>query len=328
MESEVRFAALSRSPGFPIPVPTTLFADYERESGTGILITERITYGCNGIERHYAKCTDYAMPQPVEHYRALVTALATLAGAHKAGRLPEPVTAAFPVDLTAASVGEPPPLTPERIERQLERYRQFATAYPSLLPANVRSPAFADRLSSEVFEVACHADEIWQFLAHQPSLIALCHWNANVDNAWFWRDRDDQLRCGLLDWGCVSQLNVAMAIWGALCSAEIRLWDDHLDELLALFVTKYWGSGGPALAAAEIKDHIVLYAVLMGITWLLDVPAYLRSRLPVTVTDRQHPLIAADEPVRARLQMFTNFLNVWESHDVCALLDRISRVRI
>ena len=38
MESEVRFASLSREPGFPITVPATQFADYHRETGTGLLI--------------------------------------------------------------------------------------------------------------------------------------------------------------------------------------------------------------------------------------------------------------------------------------------------
>ena len=30
-------------------------------------------------------------------------------------------------------------------------------------------------------------------------MIALCHWNANIDNAWFWREPDGALRCGLID---------------------------------------------------------------------------------------------------------------------------------
>ena len=80
MEPEVRFASLSRVPGFPIAVPGVLFGNYQRRSGTGLLITERIRFGANGIERQYHKCLDYEMPEPVAHYRALLTALARLAG--------------------------------------------------------------------------------------------------------------------------------------------------------------------------------------------------------------------------------------------------------
>ncbi|MDT5225894.1 MAG: hypothetical protein QOG19_3301, partial [Mycobacterium sp.] len=97
MEPEVRFAALSRSPGFPIAVPSVLFGDYHRETGTGILITERIQYGDNGIEPQYHNCLDYEMPEPVAHYRALLTALARLAGTHRSGRLAANLTAHFPL---------------------------------------------------------------------------------------------------------------------------------------------------------------------------------------------------------------------------------------
>ena len=78
MEPEVRLASLSRAPGFPIAVPSVLFGDYQRQTGTGILITERIQFGDNGIERQYHKCLDYEMPEPLEHYRALLSALARL----------------------------------------------------------------------------------------------------------------------------------------------------------------------------------------------------------------------------------------------------------
>lgn len=113
MESEVRFASLSRAPGFPIAVPRPLFADYHRDTGTGILITERILFGRNGTERQYHKCRDDEMPEPLAHYRALLTALGRLVGYHRSGRLPADTAAEFPVDLQAATVGERAPVNPE-----------------------------------------------------------------------------------------------------------------------------------------------------------------------------------------------------------------------
>ena len=65
MESEVKFASSSLAPGFPIAVPRTLFADYHRATGTGILISQRIAFGANGIEPQYHKCLDYEMPAPL-----------------------------------------------------------------------------------------------------------------------------------------------------------------------------------------------------------------------------------------------------------------------
>jgi len=64
MEFEVRFALLSRTPGFPIAVPNCLFADYHGQSETGLLITDRIPYGDRGIEPHTTNARTTRCPTP------------------------------------------------------------------------------------------------------------------------------------------------------------------------------------------------------------------------------------------------------------------------
>jgi hypothetical protein len=39
-------------------------------------------------------------------------------------------------------------------------------------------------------------------------------------------------------------MNVAMAMWGAMSGAETDMWDNHLDELLRLFVSEVRACGG------------------------------------------------------------------------------------
>jgi hypothetical protein len=325
MESEVRFAALSLSQGFPIAVPRAQFADYHSASGTGILISQRIRYGTNGFERQYDKCLDYEMPRPADHYRALLTALGRLAGAHRSGRLPERLTSEFPVDLRAAAVGEPAPLTPDKLHRRLARLSAFSEAHPGLLPPNVRSTQFLARFAEEALLVVKQERAIWRYLADAGDYIALSHWNANVDNAWFWTDDRGDLQCGLMDWGCVSQLNLAMAIWGAMSGAEIDLWDHHLEELLHLLCAEVQASGGPELDPVELERQVLLYVALMGVTWLLDVPAVIRAKVPGmrTATLRTDPAIKGDESVRAPLQMLANVLNLWESRALSRALRRL-----
>ena len=322
MESEVKFAALALSPEFPIAVPRAQFADYHAETGTGILISQRIQFGTNGIESQHHKCLDYEMLRAVDHYRALLRALGRLAGAHRSGRLPERLTSEFPVDLQSAAVGEPPPLSPDKLRRRLAHLAEFAETHPGLLPANVRSPEFLARLSAEAPQVMAQEQAIWHHLAEAHDYIALSHWNANVDNAWFWTDDREVLRCGLMDWGCVSQLNMAMAIWGAMSGAEIDLWNDHFDELLELLCAEVRASGGPELDPAELERQVVLYVALMGVTWLLDVPALIRAKVPNSgpATRRTDPAIKGNESVRAPLQMFINVLNLWETTDVGSAL--------
>jgi hypothetical protein len=320
MESEVLFAQLTREPGFPITVPANQFADYHRETGTGLLISERIRFGSNGIEPQYHKCLDYEMPEPVQHYRALVTALGRLVGGHRSGRIP--VGDQFPVDMQGAQVGERAPISPEQLGRRLDRLVEFAAASPGLLPANVRSPHFLSRLCHDAPRFLEQEPAVWALLADHPDYIALCHWNANVDNAWFWRDAGDELHCGLMDWGCVGQMNVAMALWGAMSGAETELWDDHLDELLLLFTDEIRRCGGPDLGLPELRRQVMLYVGIMTVAWLLDIPALIRKRFgdaAATLT-RTDPPIRDDESVRAPLQMLTNALNLWDTQRFGELL--------
>jgi hypothetical protein len=190
------------------------------------------------------------------------------------------------------------------------------------LPEGIRSAAFVERLRKEAPVFLDSASRIGEELAGNPDLVALCHWNANVDNAWFWRGEAGELQCGLLDWGNVSQMNLGMALWGCLSAAEVELWDTHLDELLALFAKTYSRACGIEIDARELERHMALYAIGMGIQWLLDVPRFLEKQWPELPreADRFHPGIAGDETIRARLQMMTVFLNLWHGRTLDVLL--------
>ncbi|WP_083066338.1 hypothetical protein [Mycobacterium arosiense] len=321
MQAEIRFALLARAPGFPIAVPSPQFADYHGPTGTGILITERIGFGANGIEPQYHKCLDYEMPEPLEHYRALLTALARLAGTHRSGRLPADLIAHFPLDVQAATVGERAPLPPGKLEWRIARLAEFIAIHPGLVPAGVGSPEFLARLADEAPRLALYENVVADHLAADADYVALCHWNANVDNAWFWREVDGTLRCGLMDWGCVSQMNLGMALWGAMSGAENELWETHLDDLLELFVAEFHRYGGPRLEPDRLRRHTLLYAAVMGVAWLLDVPALIRRRFNNAPSSRTDPRIRDDESVRAPLQMLSNLLLLWQRHPLGDLVD-------
>lgn len=326
MEREVQFALLSRAPGFPIAVPVCYFADYHHASGTGIMISQRVAFGSTGIEPHYEKCLDYQMPEQLQHYQALVRALARLAGTHKSGRLPASVARDFPFDASQLAVSRREPYTPQQISNRVARYADFAAAYPRLLPDNIRSPAFLARLADEAPRFMSLVPRAMDTLASEQTLIALCHWNANVDNAWFCRSVSGELECGLMDWGNVSQMNVAMALWGCLSAAETDLWDQHLHELLELFVFEYARYGGPDISAQKLKLHLLLYAAAMGLAWLLDAPSLLTRLVPdiAEVESRFDVRIAGNEAARAQLQFLTVFLNLWETQDMASVLSQLS----
>ncbi|BBX30087.1 phosphotransferase [Mycolicibacterium alvei] len=325
MELEVAFGTLSAGTRLPVTVPLCLFADYHQASCTGILLSERISFGTAGIEPHYAKCLDYQMPDPVGHYRALLTSVARLAGAHHGGALPDRVTEQFRYDAAKVTVGSRAFHSPAELAAQVHRLTSFAARYPALLPPVVGQPEFTTRMLADVARIAAAEDAIMTWLAATDDQVSLCHWNANVDNAWFWTEPDGTPGCGLMDWGCVSVMNVAMALWGSLCSAETEIWARHLDALLTHFAGEFRAAGGPALDLPTLRTQLMLYAALMGVTWLLDAPAYLHTALPDGPIDRFDPRIAHNEPVRAQLLMLSNVLHLWDTEDFGTMLDAFER---
>lgn len=325
MEGEVRLAAVSRLPAFPIRVPTAYFADYEHATHTGVLITQRIAFGAGGIEPHRSKCMDHELAQPLEYYRAIVASLARIAGAHKSSRLSPQVEQWFPFDPQAAADQNPIPYDVAGLQERVRTFAEFVARCPQLFPGSVNSPAFFSRLEREVGRFLEHEAAIKRFLQSNVDLIALCHWNANIDNAWFWRSSAGELQCGLMDWGNVGQMNVAYSLWGSLCAAPLELWNRHLDELLTLFVDEFRAYGGPRVSRDELQMHLTLYATMMGLSYFLDSPGRILFRLPeaVAASGPHDPIFRKSETVRNQLHISTIFLNLWQTRDPNAALDRL-----
>lgn len=315
MESEAKFIALSNRPGFPIRVPKGYFADYEAASGTGIVITERIGYGEVGIEPHRTKCFDQeTMVDPLPYYRAQISALASLAGAHKAGRLAADIESRFP--FAADGTADPIRYSEEELRAELARCAAFAKDCAHLLPPEVTTPEFLARVERDALLIHAYEAELQAFLCGNPDLIALCHWNAHIDNLFFWQEAD-QLRCGLIDWGRVGQLTFGSILWGGLSAAHHDIWNRHLADLLALFVAEYAAAGGPKISAQELHHHLTVHMAVMGVARVLAFPEIIRFRLPeiATIPNRNDPRLTSIDPARNCLHVYINFLNHWQRAD-------------
>jgi hypothetical protein len=325
LEAEVRLAALSRLPAFPIQTPAAYFADFQRASGTGILVTQRIAYGSGNIEPLHHKCRDHELSEPLAYYRAIISTLARLAAAHKSGLLSPQIEASFPFDPEKAAADDPIPWDERELRGRVRCYGAFAASCPKLLPAHIATPEFIARLEQQAVAILRHETTIKRFLHADRNFIALCHYNANIDNAWFWRDASGALGCGLLDWGRVRQMNVAYALWGSLCAADPEIWDSHLEELLALFVAELHAHGGPRLDVAELELHLNFYVATMGLATLIEAPALILSRLPEAVAAHGplDPVFLKDDVARGFLHVFTVFLHLWQRHDFGASLEQL-----
>jgi hypothetical protein len=328
LEAEVRLAALSRLPAFPVHVPKPYFADFNHASGSGILITQRIGFGEDGLEPLRAKCMDHTLPNALEHYQAIVAALARLAAAQNAGRLSPGLERLFPFDAAVAAADLPIPLDARQMREKVAQIGALIARSPQLFPEAVTAPAFIARLEQDTLNVLRHEATVRRFLHADPRFVALTHWNSNIDNAWFWRDASGLLQCGLLDWGMVRQMNLAYGIWGGLSAADGAMLEAHLDELLILFARELAAHGGPELPLDLLALHFDLSLAVIGLALMIDLPLLIGTRLPEAAGARgpHDPLLRRDPVVHGFLHVSTNFLNLWARRDFGASLDRMLEV--
>lgn len=321
MEPEVRLADLSRDTAFPIAVPRCLYADFQHASGTGIIINERIPYGEGAIEPHHMKCMDQCLPQPLAHYRALLSTLALLSGTHKAGGLGAAAERDFPLDLPAL-LGRRNRYDEAALASRANRMAAFVARYPHLFPSHLADAAFLEGFRAAVPCYVAQQAAIRRFHFARADMLALCHWNANIDNAWFWREADDTLRCGLIDWGTVGQMHLGRAVWGCLSAAEPDFINAHIDELLTLFVNEYARAGGPAITPADLEMHLGLQVMISGLAWLMSAPPLILAEVPDldAVADRHDAIFTAHETARVQLKVMIAFLNIWHRRGLSDLL--------
>jgi hypothetical protein len=320
LASEVKLANLSRDPAFPVAAPNYVYADFHRASGSGVLITDRIRYGEPPIEPHFHKGMDHLLPEPEAYYRVLMSTLALLSGAHKSGRLGPAADRDFPLDLEALA-GQRSRFDEAQLTMRVDRLIDFITRYPHLFPPELADPAFLAGFRADAPRFIAQQDAISRFHYAQPDMIALCHWNANIDNGWFWREPDGTLKCGLIDWANVGQMHVCRSIWGSLSLSEPEMIDRSLADLLALFIADYARAGGPRLDQGELERHLDLDIIASGLASLVA-PRAIVSEVPdpSLAADRFDPLFAAHETARVQLKVTIGFLNMWRRRDLGRLL--------
>ncbi len=324
MESEVRFGLLSQIPDFPVAVPRCLFGEYHVESGSGLLVSERIAFGTDGVEPHHPKARDTEIGDLLAHYDALVSALARLAGSDRAGRFPAELMAHFEPRPVRSGASRRTPVTEDQVRRRVDRYADFAARFPQLLPASIRTETFIARMRTEAPRAVEHADALRSAAQEGASdLVAFCHWNANIDNAWFWRDERGDIACGLMDWGNVGRMDVVTAISSCLFFAEPDFVIQHLDHFFELFCEGFEDAGGGPLDPSALRRQFALQMVAGGLQWPLGAVQLIERHVPdlSSITDRFDPRIADDEFPRTQLHLLTSVLMLWQASDPGRVID-------
>ena len=214
--------------------------------------------------------------------------------------------------------------TVDEVRGRVARYSDFAARFPQLLPASIRSAAFMDLLLRETPRSFEYADDLRTALQDSArDLFAFCHWNANIDNAWYWHDRNGDLACGLMDWGNVGVMNMVTALSSALVFAEPDFVIENLDHFFDLFSEEFAKAGGGRLDPAALKLQFSLQMVAGGLRWPLDIVPLIERHVPDlgSVTGRFDSRIVDDEFLRTQLHLLTAYLMLWQASDPSGLID-------
>src|SRR3546814_239408 len=115
----------------------------------------------------------------------------------RAGRLAPDFDRKFPYDRERSSAVFALSIPEDKVVQRATRMFDFIARYPKLFPDHVRSAAFREQFMRDIPDVVAASGRIRDVLYGNPDFIAFAHWNANIDNCWFYRDPRGQLQAGL-----------------------------------------------------------------------------------------------------------------------------------
>jgi hypothetical protein len=122
----------------------------------------------------------------------------------------------------------------------------------------------------------------------------------------------------------VGKISVAQSIMGAISGAEKWIWDDHLDELLEVFITEYARRGGPSLQLHELRTHILLLQAVAGVRYFMSAPVAIQREIPDLqgIESYRDERFARHENARIQLHMMSKMLNIWQTRQLGELVRR------
>merc|ERR1719221_619402 len=301
----------------PFPIPKFYFGDISNTSTNFILITERIPFADKGkpleelkpfeVEPSYEKfLDDDQFSDAFEYYRVWTEANAKMAGWYKAGKLGDPVRLGkFFFDMTKMF---PPSLPEPEFKMKLKMGEEFLTkSAKQLFPQDLVTDANVKEWKRVMNIVNTYRTEMAYVAGVNEDYCAMIHGNMNADNTWWWRDENKQLQIGVLDWGGTSKVAIGPKLWWSYYACECHLMENHLDELLQIFVDTYEREGGPALDKAVLRRDIMLAALDQGVGILGAIPMVYKAVKKAdfdSVKDRSDPRLAGNMLTRMYVQGF------------------------
>mmetsp|Transcript_62697 Transcript_62697/g.178022 ORF Transcript_62697/g.178022 Transcript_62697/m.178022 type:complete len:529 (+) Transcript_62697:2279-3865(+) len=129
---------------------------------------------------------------------------------------------------------------------------------PHYFPAALVEKNFSDRVFGQMHEMAHYLPELGFYTQLMPEYFSLAHPNAQIDNAFFWRDAQGTTVAGLTDFGSSSHVPMPIMLGGGWCGAEPEMMDEHEEGLTRVFVDEFEKACGIHLGFDDFYLHVKL----------------------------------------------------------------------
>jgi len=136
---------------------------------------------------------------------------------------------------------------PEQALSFLEIAKDFLNKTGHMFPKEYQDKKFIDKMFKEANDIGKYCAEINFYMGMIPEYFTLAHPNAQIDNAWYWRDEDGKVEAGLLDWGGCSHQSIPTCVGMAWIGAEGDLMDEHEEKLVQFLIDEYEKTTGVKL---------------------------------------------------------------------------------
>lgn len=183
-------------------------------------------------------------------------------------------------------------------------------------PKEFTQDAYLDRFFNEAYEMGNYCCAMSYYSMVIPEFYSIAHPNAQIDNAFYWRDGEGNVQCGLLDFGGVGFMPIPTAIANGWIGAESDMMDEHEERLIQAFIDEYAKITGFRFDHQDLWMHIKLAhaTVLPGccanvgtlISKAVDPKDWPR------ITSRRDPLIDDNFLARCYFVQIEMFLAMWK----------------
>jgi len=188
---------------------------------------------------------------------------------------------------------------------------------PQAWPKEFLTTHFQARWVKEATRMAKYCAEMNAWSMLQPEYFALCHPNAQVDNAFYWKSAaSGEVVCGLLDWGGVNHSTITSCLGNGWIGAEPEVFVEHEEKIVQCFVDEFCKACEMKFDVEDLLMHIkctqgsVFYGCCANIGMLLRIHKKDEWK---TMKGRMDPRIDENFLLRCYFVQIHLWLKLWQT---------------